>query len=99
MKRFFSHSIEWIESHLFGLVYAAIAVFTFSHTTNSIAGVFEGVNPGGNSASWYFYGGLGAVAVDIGMYATANALSKKGSWFMIFGFIICAATSFLTQLV
>ena len=87
--------INWFE-----LVYLAIAIATFQHTTWAAATVFEGAAPQDPIALnwWYFKGSLLAVAIDIGMLVAARELRKKWNWVMVIAFVIAAIASFYTQI-
>lgn len=88
----------------FEVLYLAVALATFNHTTWAGAFLFEGAAPTGSLevALWYFKGALLATAIDVGMYTTSKSLveARGFSIFMlVLAFTIAAAGSFYTQLV
>lgn len=88
--------INWFE-----LVYLAIALATFQHTTWAAATVFEGPRPMDDITAlrlWYFNGSLLAIAIDIGMLVAARELRKAFNLVMLLAFVIAAVASFYTQI-
>jgi len=88
-------NINWFE-----IVYLAIAVATFQHTTWAAATVFEGVAPTDPTALnwWFAKGSLLAIAIDIGMLVAARELRKSWNVMMFFTFVTAAIASFYTQI-
>lgn len=98
-------SFKLTPSNAFALVYLAIAVSTFGHTSWAGSFVFEGVPPGPDqlvrAIQWAIAGGLLAVAVDVGMFVTAHQLPHsfgKQRLVLLISFVVAAAVSAFTQI-
>ncbi len=77
---------------VYSLIYIALAIATFKHTSWSFSSVMEGPEPiidwanfnldfanawsVGGLLMWYFWGALCAIAVDVGFYLTAKSIRE-----------------------
>lgn len=88
----------------FEILYLAVAIATFDHTTWTAAFAFEGAIPKEDPqlSLWYLKGGLIAVAVDVGMLITSRYLGKATDRWnkvtLVSAFVVAAIASFYFQL-
>ena len=90
----------FLSDNAFELVYLAISIATFSHTSWAFATIFEGNMPPEGLALgiWTFKGALGAITIDIGMLVTAKKITKQFSLVLFLSFFVLAMASFYTQI-